>query len=746
VANPQALAKTDGVMIKTEPTSPVWYPLISPFRPGSGFYHSGRREIVYLAFNEDLTSIYNQSVRIWSFDGDVWHELTTDGPPNRQSFAYAYDSEKNQLVLFGGVSRDATTDANIFYDDTWIWDGRVWRSVSSSTHPSARADQVMAYDSVRKRVMLFGGSAGTDLGDTWVFENNQWIQLTGGVQPTPRRFGSMEFDKGRSKMVLVGGANANSGGIPIHYEHDGSNWISVGASPWPGAYFPSLAYDVSRQQMVAYGGDSTGAMKAFTGTQWVTASSLPPLQVPNQKVKLAFDEKTQSLRALWDSGPVHTAELKGTPLSWSENTPARNSMPPRFGHRSAFNSDSNSVIMFGGDADDASTVTVKELASNSWNPMSAVIPTRQRSVFTFDLARHKTVVFGGFFPLPNTGYAGDPSIVLNETFEFFDGGWVNRTAQAGVIPAIHSAAFAYDSTRQKTVVFGGTLRDGGLNAQTYEYNGTWSVGSGAGPIPSSRTSAAMVFHEQRQKIMMFGGYKAPNGNPVPNAEFWEYGAGGWTPLLVAGPKPLARFFHQMSYDSVRNRVVLFGGSNNSTDLFDTWEFDGTNWIENRRSRLFPRCSFDYSLTYDKTKERSVLHGGRWTREGTWFYGFESGTKPALKATFNVASASAENISIQSVSVRALAGASSTSPGAGLFLQSENKDAFRAVASHLAPRQSPQWLEYRTTSPADIASLFVGGEKSVVLGVVPMFPSDDTAALQPELVTDVVEMRIRYQRP
>ncbi|MEI6565624.1 MAG: HYR domain-containing protein [Verrucomicrobiota bacterium] len=49
----------------------------------------------------------------------------------------------------------------------------------------------------------------------------------------------------------------------------------------------------------------------------------------------------------------------------------------------------------------------------------------------------------------------------------------------------------------------------------------------------------------------------------------------WTQLDVLGPSP--RIGHSMAYDTLRGRVVLFGGDNNGSLLRDTWEWDGTSW-------------------------------------------------------------------------------------------------------------------------------------------------------------------------
>ena len=47
----------------------------------------------------------------------------------------------------------------------------------------------------------------------------------------------------------------------------------------------------------------------------------------------------------------------------------------------------------------------------------------------------------------------------------------------------------------------------------------------------------------------------------------------WRPL----PELSTRSKHRMTYDPVRDRVVLFGGKRNEANLGDTWEWDGRRW-------------------------------------------------------------------------------------------------------------------------------------------------------------------------
>ncbi|MCA8974804.1 MAG: hypothetical protein KDC98_08780, partial [Planctomycetes bacterium] len=127
----------------------------------------------------------------------------------------------------------------------------------------------------------------------------------------------------------------------------------------------------------------------------------------------------------------------------------------------------------------------------------------------------------------------------------------------------------------------------------------WSQLSAAGP--PARMQHAMVFDELRERIVMFGG---SNGSPL--GDTWEWDGSTWSQKNVNGPG--ARLEHAMSYDSLRGKTLLFGGSNGSY-LGDTWEWDGSTWsqVNAGTSGLHPRDR--HAMVFDGTRGKTVLYGG-----------------------------------------------------------------------------------------------------------------------------------------
>lgn len=112
------------------------------------------------------------------YDAGVWSVATpTVAPSDRPGFDLAYDSERRRLVMFGGFG----------LRDTWEWDGARWELRAPATSPPARSGAAMAYDPLGHRVVMFGGrtnliSTNSEIADTWAWDGRrspQWRSIRG---------------------------------------------------------------------------------------------------------------------------------------------------------------------------------------------------------------------------------------------------------------------------------------------------------------------------------------------------------------------------------------------------------------------------------------------------------------------------------------------------------------------------------------------------------------------------------------
>src|SRR5262249_47042620 len=174
----------------------------------------------------------------WEWDGAEW-TLRRLGlrPAQRSMSAMAYDLQRHQAVVFGGMGA-----ANVAFGDTYAWDGANWSQLSPATSPSARGGHAMAYDSARGVTVLFGGvdySHPQFLGETWEWDGVTWVQRNPSLQPFRRMAHAMAYDSARGVTVLFGGLDYGSSfpqpWMNDTWEWNGSAWRNPNPATSPSA-------------------------------------------------------------------------------------------------------------------------------------------------------------------------------------------------------------------------------------------------------------------------------------------------------------------------------------------------------------------------------------------------------------------------------------------------------------------------------------------------------------------------------
>lgn len=231
----------------------------------------GRRSIAGAAFDEVLHEIIIVGgIRtgavlndVWSWNGTRWLQRSMSGPPPRIGASFAYDTDRDRLVMFGGI--DAVQQQTLL-DETWEWDGANWHLISPTKSPSARGLAGMAYDPIRKKVVLFGGASTPDglgaLADTWEYDGTTWVERASPIVVEPRSAHAMVFDSARGRIVMAGGA------LPDFsmWEWDGTAWTQPPTSIEPNALVGvGMTYDRARREIIVTDGF---ALTTVTGAVW----------------------------------------------------------------------------------------------------------------------------------------------------------------------------------------------------------------------------------------------------------------------------------------------------------------------------------------------------------------------------------------------------------------------------------------------------------------------------------------------
>lgn len=160
-------------------------------------------------------------------------EMPSTVPPARSEAAMAYDALNKQVVMFGGQGSMTT------YDETWLWNGTDWALQAPATKPVAVRGATMAYDEERQQIVMFGGGDNNNniLADTWIWDGvaRNWIKQAPAVTPNQRYVGRMAWDSRRRRLVLFGGRIDLSlfSVVPEVWEWTGTNWELVLVSGGP---------------------------------------------------------------------------------------------------------------------------------------------------------------------------------------------------------------------------------------------------------------------------------------------------------------------------------------------------------------------------------------------------------------------------------------------------------------------------------------------------------------------------------
>jgi hypothetical protein len=308
---------------------------------------------------------------------------------------------------------------------------------------------------------------------------------------------------------------------------------------------------------------------------------------------------------------------------------------PRFAHSGVYDPTTKQTIVFGGqdpatdtDLNDlwlVSTGTDKHITDTSMAATGTLPAPRYGHVATYDPTTNRMTMFGGGLGLP-TPCANDTWVLDGANGASGAPSWLEMSPK-GTLPTarIHSTA-VYDPTTNSMIVFGGN------NCAKSYFNDVWVLsnanGEGgtpawkklvpSGTLPSVRESAAMIYDSVNNVMTIFGG----DGNGVPLADVWTLsnanGTGGtpvWTELAPTGTAPMARTGVSAIYDTVNDRMTVFGGFFKSVTLTDTWALTFPNgiggtpaWIKLTPTGTAPSVGY-YSASYDPTANAMYIFAG-----------------------------------------------------------------------------------------------------------------------------------------
>jgi hypothetical protein len=495
------------------------------------------------------------------------------GRPFDVGISSAYDTVRRRLVLFG---EDATT---------WEIEGGELlprADLAGSPTPPRRMRPAMCFDEARRRVLMFGGQNGptmaTLLADTWAYDGSRWTQLVGGPVPPARIDAAITWDSVRNRVLMVGG---QAGGILTDtWEHDGVTWSQRTPAASPGPNSGRMTFD--RQRGVAVfvcpSGLTGGTMSTWewNGANWTLRGNTGPNA--NSNATLAFDPLRN--RTVLAGGVPNDRVWEWDGASWTAIALPQPFL--RLNAASWFDPAVGCVAITGGieyQLLSGGGVQQGVMRADRWHwdgqALTQVLnDSGPRAAFDGTLIpdppRGRVVHFGGRFP---------GGLLSGETWAFSGGGWYPVVSPASPSPRA-LAAGVHDLVLGEGLMFGG-FANGTFLGDTWSITGNgWVARSTTGPAP--RAAAALAVDVLRGVVVLFGGHVGPAyiASNLRN-DTWEWNGSVWT-QRVTTVQPSPRFDAAMAFGFQLGRVMLFGGRTDHTvagQLNDTWMWDGVQWTQ-----------------------------------------------------------------------------------------------------------------------------------------------------------------------
>jgi hypothetical protein len=192
----------------------------------------------------------------------------------------------------------------------------------------------------------------------------------------------------------------------------------------------------------------------------------------------------------------------------------------------------------------------------------------------------------------------------------------------------HSHNMAYDPQENAVILFGGFNESGMVGDDTWKFDCVTREWTELFPTttPLARYGHVMVYDDFLNQIMLTNGNTPFQGH---QDDTWTYTASTntWFELTPTG-NPDALKWPSMTYDSVNQKCILFGGQIGGNAVHHTWIYDAqlNTWL-----RMYPddapASRINTGLAFDPDNNITILYGG-WVIDGvpyddTWTYSYES---------------------------------------------------------------------------------------------------------------------------
>ena len=492
-----------------------------------------------------------------------------------------------------------------------------------------RTGMAAAYVPGGDEAYFYGGyddSRGMGASDFWMVKlgaTPKWTRLvTSGTGPGNRTFASMIYDPLRNRLLLFGGADENQNpyndvwALPLGGTLTWTQLTPTGGPPDPrsGAF---AAYDRAADQMVVFGGDGNSdtwllKLSSLTWVQLENGTSAPHVASRQPTTLDLRRHRLVTASMQYPANLPYSLDLTSPTPTWTAMTVTGSAPYGLWQTGAVYDSAGDRMIIPGGRSGCCEIDSVFSLtfgAPNHWlNISGSPRPgARYGQVVLWDTPRARVLVAAGrgcqfYRDIWEMPTTGSPN-------------WVLIPAAEGTPASRFGHVAMVDAKRSRMLLFGGGDCDTTLHD-------TWSLSLGdvpawspfptAGSPPARSFGGVAVLDSLRDRIVFFGGSESDTATD----RIFQLSLAGtptWSELLPPLPHPAARHHHTGVLDSRRNRMVIFGGLDRTTYTYfgDVWAFDlvTDHWSQLAPAGTLPGNRYGHAAAFDPTRNRMLMLGG-----------------------------------------------------------------------------------------------------------------------------------------
>jgi Bacterial Ig-like domain (group 2)/Abnormal spindle-like microcephaly-assoc'd, ASPM-SPD-2-Hydin/Galactose oxidase, central domain/Kelch motif len=193
-------------------------------------------------------------------------------------------------------------------------------------------------------------------------------------------------------------------------------------------------------------------------------------------------------------------------------------------------------------------------------------------------------------------------------------------------PGRKSHSAVWDPVSQQMIIFGGqqastntSLNDVWLGVTTTSQSDSFIAETPSGQAPPARFGHVATFDSVNNRMTVFGGNSGSCANDVwvLTGANGQSGTPAWISVIPSGAKPSGRVNAGGSYDPNTNSLIVFGGSNCTGQfLNDAWVLSNANgiggtatWTQLSPSGTAPQPRESGSAVYDSTHNVLIVYAG-----------------------------------------------------------------------------------------------------------------------------------------